>query len=172
MKKINLFLDTNTFLHYKSIDEIDWRKVVDCDEVTLVLALVVVSELDKKKYEATGRVREKAKTTVARLNAYSKKPAPIIIRDRVFLQFLNFEPEIDYAANQLDKSNQDDRLLASVIEFRRENPRLALKIVSGDLGLSIKARLREIEVLELGNESKLPDEPDPLEKKYKQLEKT
>jgi hypothetical protein len=29
MKKINLFLDTNTFLHYKSIDEIDWRKVVD-----------------------------------------------------------------------------------------------------------------------------------------------
>ena len=65
-----VFLDTNTFLHFQWFDEIDWPKIHSSNSVTLVLAPVILSELDEKKYEASPRVRERAKSVIKRLDRY------------------------------------------------------------------------------------------------------
>ena len=55
------FLDTNTFLHFRSFEQIHWPVVLNCDQATLVLAPVILSELDKKKYDSSGKIRERAR---------------------------------------------------------------------------------------------------------------
>ena len=34
------FLDTMMFLHFKPVEEIDWRRVTGADDVTLVVARI------------------------------------------------------------------------------------------------------------------------------------
>jgi hypothetical protein len=165
------FLDTNTFLHYRSFDEIDWPKVLGCDEVGLLIAPVTLSELDRKKYEASGKIRDRARAVVTRLGAFVEKPLPATVRDGVDIRFLEVEPTGDVTVLGLDRQNQDDRLLASVIDFRNQHPGDEVVIVTADIGLRVKARSRNVEVVSLPDDCKLPDEPDPLEKRNQQLER-
>ena len=81
------------------------------------------------------------------------------------------EPALDFASLGLDKANQDDRLLASVVEFTAQLLGDRVGIVTADIGLRVKAHSRCIEVVALDDDLRLPDEPDPQEKKIKQLER-
>jgi len=46
------FIDTNVLIHGKTFDELDWPEIVGASEVCLVLATVVLKELDKHKNES------------------------------------------------------------------------------------------------------------------------
>ena len=44
------FIDTNVLLHYRFFRDVDWAAALDEPEVVLVLAPVVLSELDDHKW--------------------------------------------------------------------------------------------------------------------------
>lgn len=56
-----VFPDTNTFLHYQNIDQIDWPDVLGCDEVTIVITRIVIRELNRHKDGPTSpKIRERS----------------------------------------------------------------------------------------------------------------
>jgi hypothetical protein len=89
------FLDTNTFLHYKALEEIDWRVVLDCGEVTLVVSQVVIRDLNLRK-DGGGkkRIKERAASALKKLGAVVRQGQHETIRKGVELRFRNNDPLI------------------------------------------------------------------------------
>ncbi len=165
------FLDTSILLHYRPFDEVDWLSVLDAGSVNLVVAPITIAELNEKKDEPTSKRRQRAASSLKKLEVLWSKGNPAQVRQGVKLLLQEVEPSIDYAAHQLDYRSQDDRLLASIIHFTSLNSGAAIVLITADFGLRVKARGHGIETMCLPEELKLPDEPDPNEKRIQQLER-
>src|SRR5690348_3288388 len=110
-------LDTNILLHYEPPEKIDWRGILGASEVELIIFLSVIRELDRQKTEAPPTTRRRAQAVIVKLRELHRS-AQSKIREGVFLRIESTEPLIDFEANQLDRTNPDDQLLASAIQFR------------------------------------------------------
>jgi hypothetical protein len=132
---------------------------------------VVLSELDRKKYEGSSKVRERAQLVIRHLATYIDQSVPAQVRSGVGIRFLAAEAALEFVALGLDVTNQDDRLLASMVEFKAQQTEARALLVTADISFRVKAVSRKIEVVVLPDRLRLPAEPDPLEKKNNQLER-
>ena len=161
----HVLIDTNAPLHFRRIDEIDWRQLADVSEVIIVIVPVLLRELEKHKVTNSSRkIRVRADKIVKWLGKFnfSSKNS---IREGVFLRFIAHEPKIDFASHSLSHDIADDHLIASALDYRlQHNLDQPVFIAAGDIGLRVKAGAIEgIEILELPDELHLPSEPDKLE---------
>lgn len=163
------FLDTNIFLEFRPIKDIKWPKALGTAEVCLVVTLVVVRELNKHKAGNKNRLRKRARRSISFLKSLDWQ-ADNEIRPNVTLRFDLTESE----HRTLDEHNlssdvNDDLLVAKALEFRslRKTDRVA--IVTDDAVVQFKAEGHDLIVPTLSDDWKLDDEPDPLVKKYQQL---
>lgn len=171
MKKVFAFLDTNSFLHYVGIDQIDWLSVLSAEKLVILVAPVVVRELDiQKDTNPVSKLRKRAASALRRLDEFAGGEVPAYILESVELEFLSHEPSIDFTYNKLSPAVQDDQLLASVIEFRGSHSADDIVLVTSDVGIKIKARQHQVRTFTLPDGYKLPEETDPLEKRNKELE--
>jgi len=165
------FVDTNTFLHYLALEHVDWPAVLGARRVTLMIAPVIIRELDKHKSTSSSRkLRKRAAAAIARLNKWADAALPAVIRPGVQLGFVVHEPGVDFDALRLNRFSEDDHLVASIVEYSGQNPQAKLVLVTADVGLKLKARDRRIAVVSLPDSLALPDEPDPNEIRVKELE--
>jgi PIN domain-containing protein len=143
------FLDTNILHHFQTFDEVDWPKVLNAKQVCLVLAPVVLSELDKHKTDYNNARRQnrarkllpKITKLIEGVTISDKLPQ---VRRNVTLMVLPNEPFIDWATEHLDPMVNDDRLIASIIEFSRQRPSEYILLISDDSGPRMKAKSRNI----------------------------
>jgi hypothetical protein len=171
MSQLFLFIDTNTFLHYKPIDQIDWLKIADTEQLTLIITPVVVRELNKHKdFPRSSKIRDRASGSLKRLHDWSEAPAPIKIRKNVELRFQVHDPLIDFAASNLSRDIADDHLIACMLEHRSKYDGISTYILTEDLGLKLKAKACGLLVIQLPPELRLPDEVLGDEKKVRELE--
>jgi hypothetical protein len=58
--------DTNILLHFQRIDHVDWGQVMHDPQakIRVVLPLVVLDELDRKRYEGSNTLKRRARTAV------------------------------------------------------------------------------------------------------------
>ncbi|MBW4471136.1 MAG: hypothetical protein KME45_12135 [Stenomitos rutilans HA7619-LM2] len=166
-----LFIDTNIFLHYRSFDEIDWLKILNVDQVEIRLPSIVVQELDKHKYSSSSKLRNKATNVTKKLHKLVDSGLKTNLKPNIDICFEVDNKSPDFAALNLDPNSQDDRLLASILSFRSENPSLPVILVAADLGLRLKAKYYQIEAICLPYDLKLPDELDQTDKRIRELEK-
>jgi PIN domain len=155
--------DTNTAMHCKRADQIDWPALTKCDEVILVATPIFLKELDKhKNTHPSRRLRNRAKDYMSWLLSFSRDPA-LEIRPKVRWHFLLHEPIFDFAAHALSKDSPDDQLIATTIVFA---PSVTgpLFLATADGYVEMKARAHHIEPLVIPEADRLPSEPDPLEK--------
>jgi hypothetical protein len=165
MIRVPIFPDTNLFLHYRRLDEIDWLDTTGADAVTLLIAPIVVRELDRKKVQGeTKRIRDRANERLKWLQSIVRKQPSEEIRAGVKIEFIGREPALDYAAERLDRAINDDQLVASVLAYAREHE-TEPRVTSSDLGLELKCMTFGLRIVDLPESAKLPDEPDPLEQK-------
>lgn len=166
--KVFLFIDTSFYLHYKQISDIDWPALTAVDEVEICVPPVVSSELDKRKYAGNDRLKRRAERILREFSELLESPKPI--RDRVTIGFLGVEPTEDiWTTHQLDKSSQDDRLIASALSFLAQNPGSDVRIVTPDFSLRVKAKQHRLAVVPIADDLKLPEEPDPKEKELQRV---
>lgn len=92
------------------------------------------------------------------------------VSENVFIASLTAEPQIDYLSFALDRQLQDDVLLGSIIEHKALNPEVQSILITSDLGLELKAKCRQIDVMSLPDEAKLPEIEDQNEKRIRELE--
>ena len=79
--KIAIFPDTNLFLHYRSLNEIDWCSLLHSSTVEVEIAPVVARELEKQKtLNPSKKLRDRAATALKLLHKHLANPQ---VRDGV-----------------------------------------------------------------------------------------
>jgi len=160
-------VDTNLFLHYKRVDQVDWSGA-GADRVVLVVLPAALRELEKVKVSGVPKVRERAAKAVTWLAEQLHTGDLVELKPGLALRFESREPAIDYTANHLDRQVQDDQVLAGVLGLAggsNEPPAIA----TADLGLMLKARSRRIPVISPKDADKLAEEADPRDQELRSL---
>lgn len=105
-----LFVDTNILLHFKAFDEIKWKDFIE-SEFQIVIAPVILYELDKHKYNNNPKISKRSKGIVSKILLHiDNRSYPISI--------LQQRPPLEILKNyQLNADHQDDLLMASIIHF-------------------------------------------------------
>lgn len=162
-----IFVDTNVALHYKRLDQIDWKGEVDEKRCEIVVCSVFLAELEKHKVEHPNKkIRKRAGEYSTWL---AKKYDDPVIREGAEIRFLPDEPMIDFAAHRLDPDNFDDRLVASVIELSQRESDSKFYVITADLGLTLKLRSRGLLAIKPADKYALPEELSEEEKENREL---
>jgi len=163
-----VFIDTNTALHFKRPPEIDWLSLTKANQVVLVAAPVLMYELDKQKvHNPSKKLRERADTYVKWLVQFVRDQQKEV-RQGVCWHFISHEPQqLAFCKHNLSPNIADDRLIASVLCF----PYKPVYVATADIGLEVKLYARRITPLILPEDAKLPKEPDPRDKKIRELQR-
>lgn len=132
-------LDTNSMLHYQLPDSINWPEIVGQDKVRLVIPLRVIEELDAKKYTEKGKLRERARALLPKLNALISlmgSPTSLIFPGttiEVPVEFISGAPRIKPV-------DADEEILFTCREMwqlsRQEG---GVTLITGDMAMRIRA---------------------------------
>jgi hypothetical protein len=164
----HIFLDANTALHFKRPDQIDWCALTGQKKVVLVGAPVLMNELEKQKvHNPSCKLRERADAYIKWL-VFFVRDSSQEVRPGVHWHFIPHEPHIDFVENNLSTTIADDHLIASVLNYQVDPPDL-IYVATADIGLEVKLRAREIDLLLIPESAKRPSEPDPQEKELQTL---
>jgi predicted ribonuclease YlaK len=137
MPKI-VFLDTNIYLHYQDIDQIDWLKVVQADAVIIVVPPITIRELNKHKdSHSMARVRKRAGAILKKLSELFGSSLQAQLKSCVAIHLEDSYSLIDFGAHHLSREIQDDNLIASIIMYRNEMPDTEIILATTDAGLTL-----------------------------------
>ena len=163
------FLDTNVFLQFDPIEDIDWLKELQTTEVCLVFTSVIIRELDKFKTSNSNRLRKRARGRSSFLRSLGVN-ACNEIRSHTNVRFELAEPNRQILEdNNLLATVADDVLIAKAIEFAQQNSADEVAIVSDDDAVYFKASSLGIRALSLSEDCRLDPETDPLVKENQEL---
>jgi hypothetical protein len=169
-----IFPDTNVFEQFQPIENIDWLGLTGADEATLMIAPVVISELNKHKDTSDrARLRNRAAAGLKRFHQVLDG-GTADIRSKVNLQFCASEPCVNFRDYRLDPTISDDRLIASAVDFAIANGLDGedVLIATGDFGLRLKVSSQpSTRALILPANLRLDEEEDFETKKIRELEK-
>src|SRR5690242_1086247 len=120
-QRIAIFPDTNLFLHFRGINEIDWCALLKASPIEMKIAPVVPDELEEQRVvHQVRKIRDRATTSLKLLQSYLRQNK---LREGVTMEFLTDEPMPDYAAaRNLNLTLADDRLIGTFLLFREANP--------------------------------------------------
>lgn len=165
-----IFLDTNIFIHFVDFEQIDWNsEAKTSDTVVITLAPVVIDELDKHKYNKSPRISKKVKKLLPKIERSVDNPSTLRYQTRIIDKRPSRET---FHINHLDKTEQDDCLLAAIIEFQEKiNNDDKIVYITNDIGPRLKAKSLNIETLKLDDKYLLPNEPDETQAKLISLQK-
>lgn len=160
-----LFIDTNVFLHFAFFDEIPWSKIVG-DQCRLLVAPVVLDELDKHKRNHHAKIASRAKNVLSKMHQVHggsyQYPMEILLKrpsQQTLEQF------------HLDSREQDDLLLATIKEYIKVNEGQKVLLVSYDTGPLLRASSLSISTLKMEEEYQLPREKSEEQKEIESLRK-
>jgi len=139
--------DTNVFAHYRMFDQIPWRELTRAASVRLVVALLVLDELDELSYlsRTAGQRAKEVLRALAKLHSEARPETPIAIQQGVTLQVLPDPP------GHVRQANNDEELLirteyvAAVVGNR-------VSLATGDYGMQVRAGARGLACLRLPDE--------------------
>jgi len=152
--KITLVPDTNALLYNSSLDKWRFKEYV---HFVLLLLPTVMSELDKLKIEHRNEdVRKKSESLIRQIKEFRRRgklfDGVTLAKGVSEIASIAIEPKMDESLPWLDPANNDDRLLAGVIEVMRQRPHSPVILITRDINLTNKADFARVPVI---------DPPDP-----------
>jgi hypothetical protein len=158
---VAVFLDTMVYLHYRPVDQIDWRLLLDEVDVVLVLPRVTVQELDKhKNTHKQHRIRERARRVLTSLDAWS---ATGEVKPGMKLEFRHAFPAVDFKQLGLRDDWNDDILLGAILDYQAQTEQNMVVLFTQETALRMTAQQIGIHVRSLDDGLRLPNERDPVE---------
>lgn len=157
-----LFLDTNIFIHYKGYEDIPWQKMLNTsDPVSVVLASIILREINGHKDNAKGRVRNKARKMSEKFNNILLKGQ----QSRIPLLYCRETPIKEKEKAVFDLTVNDDRFLLNVMHSAY--PKEDVYVVSNDTDLLLKAKESGLNILPMDETYRSAEEPTDEEKELK-----
>lgn len=144
IKEIVVFPDTNTLISFPEPKL--YLKLIKGAEITIIILPTVISELDKHKiFHKNEEFRTKVGSVIKRIKGYRKQGNILkgikLENNSIILKMLASDPNFNSMPDWLDKDNNDDRIIAGVLEFQVRNLNSKCYLISGDINMLNKAEL-------------------------------
>lgn len=163
-----IFLDTNILLHFKNFTEINWITVCEDDKCKIVLAPIVIQELDKHKI-GNDEKSKRARRILQQIEEFVENQKKEI-RKNVGLTIIIQRPDKNiFKIYHFDPKEQDNQLLASIIEYRQKNKDDQIFLCSFDVGPRLRSQQFGIKIIKLSDNYLLPIKESETEKQLKKL---
>ena len=158
MTTLHLFPDSNLFLHYRALEEIEWTTYRDFDHVEIIVCRTVQREIDKLKDGRDGRRTRRARKAASTfLEIAQHGPQELrVVSPHVSLRLDGASQPIQTLSDQLDYSQPDDQIVGYAARFKDENPDADVRILTRDSGPIVTAKAVAISY-------EIPDEAWKLE---------
>lgn len=160
---ICVFLDSNVFLQFPQLKELDWKKICDSQTVQLVVCITVIHELDAKKNDS--RLGKRAERAIKEIRDAVKSGEEI--RKGVSIRVYNKEIRASDFLDTLSPDSADDRIVHLARLFKEEFSNTNVAIVTNDYGMELRAESGDICVIHLDSSLRLENPQDEKDKKYK-----
>jgi hypothetical protein len=150
--------DTNALLHYTRFDQLEWRQRTGAECVRLVIPLVVVDELDAKKYARRVEFRSRAReilTVMDRLLDLAPGESAQIQPG------VTFEVLSDEAGHV--RAPAVDQEILERCAFLAQVTGQPVHLITGDSGMRLNAKSQGLTVLRLGAADLLPRYTEELD---------
>jgi rRNA-processing protein FCF1 len=148
-ESIVLIPDTNSLI--KSPDFEVYKKLLG-DKITILLTPTVLSELDKLKIiHRDETFRKKVESVINRIKGFRKQGSllnGVTSCKTITIKMVAKEPAFERTLSWLQKDNNDDRIIASSIEYQIDNPSHKVFIVTSDINLQNKAEMAKLPFFE------------------------
>ena len=168
-KEKYLLLDSNIAFHFTRLDHVNWQELVNADIITILISQIFLTELEKARHDHPKKhMRDRATQYSRWLASKIFSPGPIAVNANTYLQVITTEPSIDFSAERLSTTNNDDHLIATYLDFAR-NSKTETIIVTSDLPLKTKLWSRSITHIEPDDKYRLPSEIDEDKKELNNL---
>lgn len=165
-----LFLDTNIFIHCIDFEQIDWRALSECDDdFTIMIAPVVMDELDKHKRNANQKIAKRVKKVQSKIEGIIESPE----KGQMRVTYIMVRPlESTFSSHYLSRQDQDDNVLATILEFiAKTNNGDSVLLFTNDLGPRLKAKTIGISARSVPDQYMVVNEVDEVEIKNRELQK-
>jgi PIN domain len=173
-KILHLFPDTNLLIQCRALEELDWERWKEFDEVRLVISRPVQKEIDKHKNGGNERLAKRGKKAASLLRDVIADAADHkVIREadpRVTLFIrLGIRPSEEFA-EILNYAEPDDQLVGTAHSFATQNPGCDARILTHDSGPMASAKTVGVTAAVIPDEWLLPPERSESDKRIKALE--
>jgi rRNA-processing protein FCF1 len=149
-RKVIVVPDTNALIICP--DFTVYRKVAGQSNFTMVILPTVLSELDQLKITARDQqFREKVSSVIRRIKGLRSQGSlleGVTVDKTISVRMEAREPDFDHTLSWLDPSNNDDRLVASILELQRQEPSAVVILCTADINLQNKAEMAHISFVE------------------------
>lgn len=158
-----LFLDTNIYLHYFDIEQINWIDIIEDTEFAIVVPRIVIREIDHHKDQSRGKIQKRAKNVSAKFSQ--------AFLDNVCSKYQLIDCK-DPANSYFDGSKfniniNDDWIILSAIHSGYEYSDII--IISSDNNLLLKAKENNLNFKRIPDKYLLKEELSDEEKEIKNL---
>ena len=132
-------LDTNVLLHESTA-------IYQFQDNLVIIPMIVIEELDtfKKEQDETGRNSRQFSRIVDTLRSKGNISKGVRISKETGFLKVDMENRLESHIAKFDKKSNDNKILATAIKYREENPKKKVILVSKDINLRIKADLCKI----------------------------
>jgi len=163
-----IFLDSNILLHFKIFVDIDWIKVCEDKKCRIILAPIVIEELDKIKIGNDDKSK-RARKVLSKIEDLLENQQNMIRENVEFLVLMHRPDEKIFESNHLDYRKQDDHLIGSIIQYQEQNQDEQVFLCSFDIGPRLRSQQFGIKIIKIPNEYLLPFKETESEKQIKEL---
>ena len=171
MSILYLFADSNLFLQYKPLNQLDWSGLGNFDDIEVLVCRTVQREIDALKDRREGRRTSRArKAASAFLEIAQYGPQEQrATAPRVVLNLYGASQPKQDLAGQLDYSQNDDRIIGHLAQFRADDPSADAWLLTRDSGLVLTAKTLGIPYAIPPDDWRLEPEPDDTDRKIQEL---
>lgn len=171
--KVYLFPDTNLFIQCKPINELNWSKWSDYDEVCLIISRPVQAEIDRQKGGGNTRLAKRARAT-------SSMFREILLSEEKYREVLSTKPIVrlyirqdikpdESLSDQLTYSERDDQLVGIVSSFSDPHNNKRAFLLTHDTGPMASAAMVGVEFIPIPDEWLMAPETSESDKEITKL---
>lgn len=172
---LHLFPDTNVFIECRPLDQLDWSRWSEFDEVHLVVCRTVQREIDRQKnYHRRARVRDHAKTANSMFAKLVETGSPeyLTIRQskptvKLFLQPPGRpSPKLN---GVLDYHHPDDEIIGHLYTYAEQHGDADVRLLTHDTGPTASAKFLGLSTETVSKNWLLPPEHSDTERENARL---
>jgi predicted ribonuclease YlaK len=145
-------LDTNALLHYTRFDLLPWTERMQARPIRLVIPIVVIDELDAKKYARRGEFQQRARELLTLIDGHVSASPPDGYSD------LRPDVTVEVLPDERGhlRADSNDQEILDRCELLWHATGKPTTLITGDSGMRISAQSRGIEVFKLAENDLLP----------------
>ena len=131
---VSYFVDTNLFLQCRPLEQLDWKRWDDFEEVRLIVSSPVLREVDYRKNKGNDRAANRARATSAMFRNMLTEGQEVV-RTGSPRVVLSIEPQHTYSPEleqRLNYQERDDQLVGTLYEFSRCHEGADVRLLTHD----------------------------------------